>query len=124
MPYVLLVDDDERFRASIALFLTKKGYEVLECGDGTEACRALHHSGIKFDFVITDTNMPRGTGIDVLQEIFWYEFKIPCLLHSAENWFRGKDLAEVVKDFPQTVFRNKGDRVLAYIQEFLDQSAP
>ena len=67
---ILVVDDEESIRESIAIHLREKGYEVqvfenpLYC-PGTEAnpCRSPHDCG---DVLIIDQWMPRMSGLDYL----------------------------------------------------------
>lgn len=59
---VLLVDDDERVRKWIHEELERRGYNLLEAGDGADAVliAELHHGPI--DIVVTDIVMPKLNG--------------------------------------------------------------
>src|SRR5689334_21930577 len=71
MPYILLVDDNETFRASIRSLLEHAGYDVIEAGDGREA---LHkYSEKPVDLVITDMVMPGMNGMETMLEL-WRDF--------------------------------------------------
>lgn len=64
---LLLVDDEEGFRAAIARRLTKRGLNPLQAADGTECLDILEK--IPMDVVILDVKMPGMNGIDVLKVI-------------------------------------------------------
>ncbi len=64
---ILLVDDEENFRRSLALMLHQAGYEVDGLADGQEALRCL--AGEIYDFVITDLRMPGIDGMALLEEV-------------------------------------------------------
>lgn len=58
--HVLIADDDDVVRGSLAAVLQSEGYEVDEASDGIEAVsRALKH---KPDLVLLDLNMPHADG--------------------------------------------------------------
>ena len=58
---ILLVDDEEPFRALTAMFLRDIGYSVVEAGSA-EAAYTLAHSVERLDLVITDLVMPGASG--------------------------------------------------------------
>jgi CheY-like chemotaxis protein len=67
LPRLLLVDDEERFRETLAKRLKETGYEVEGAGSGMEALDIL--SSEKFDIVVMDIQMPGLSGIETLSEI-------------------------------------------------------
>jgi len=73
---ILIVDDAPMIRRIIKNILKEMGYNNLEeAEDGQVALQKLRSQ--KFDFVITDWNMPNLTGIELVQEIR----KDPALKH-------------------------------------------
>ena len=66
-PHVLIVEDDAATRRLYKFLLTNGGYTVLEAEDGVMALEQLgrHHC----DLVITDMNMPRMDGMDLIRAI-------------------------------------------------------
>ncbi len=61
---VLVVDDEQRMRKLVKDFLAKKGYEVLEAGDGEEAVEIFfEHKEIAL--VILDVMMPKMDGWEI-----------------------------------------------------------
>ncbi len=65
--HLLLVDDEEVFRAAIARRLTKRGLNPLQAADGTECLEILEK--MPMDVVILDVKMPGMNGIEVLKII-------------------------------------------------------
>jgi two-component system chemotaxis response regulator CheY len=66
-PNVLIVEDDAATRRLYKFMLTNGGYPVIEAEDGMAALEQLarHHC----DLVITDMNMPRMDGMELIQAI-------------------------------------------------------
>jgi sodium-dependent dicarboxylate transporter 2/3/5 len=64
---ILLVDDEERFRTSLAGRLKMRGYDVQDVGDGQEAIRKVRLT--RPDVVILDRKMPSLQGEEVLREV-------------------------------------------------------
>ncbi|HUA94141.1 MAG TPA: response regulator [Acidimicrobiales bacterium] len=64
---VLVVDDAEAIRTSVADILRAVGYTVIEACDGLEAQRFL--STMRFDAMVLDLNMPRMDGVSLLAAV-------------------------------------------------------
>jgi two-component system chemotaxis response regulator CheY len=82
---ILVVDDFQTMRRIIRNYLRQLGFNnVEEAEDGDVALEKLNEG--QFDFVITDWNMPKMTGIDLLKKIrAENNFKnIPVLIITAE----------------------------------------
>ena len=82
---ILVVDDFQTMRRIIRNYLRQLGFNnVEEAEDGDVALEKLIET--QFDFVITDWNMPKMTGIDLLKKIrAENNFKnIPVLIITAE----------------------------------------
>ena len=82
---ILVVDDFQTMRRIIRNYLRQLGFNnVEEAEDGDVALEKLIET--QFDFVITDLNMPKMTGIDLLKKIrAENNFKnIPVLIITAE----------------------------------------
>lgn len=67
LPKLLLVDDEEQFRETLAKRLAATGYDVRGVANGMAALDVL--SAEKFDVVILDIQMPGMSGIETLSEI-------------------------------------------------------
>jgi DNA-binding NtrC family response regulator len=62
--HVLLVEDEEALRSTIAIRLTAEGFAVDEASDGDQAIQRL--SNFAYDALITDLRMPGADGTQVL----------------------------------------------------------
>lgn len=78
---VLIVDDDTSFLASLRDGLADEGYTLITAEDGAEAIECLHAHTI--DLVLTDVNMPRMRGIQLIREIMTLPTAIPVLVMTA-----------------------------------------
>jgi signal transduction histidine kinase len=65
---VLLVDDEELIRRPMGRFLTKRGAEVRDAGDG-EAALELLQSGFEPHVILADLRMPRMDGVEFYQRL-------------------------------------------------------
>ncbi len=65
-PRVLVVDDEERIRALLVLWLVEAGYEVRQAGSRREA---LERAAEGVDLVVLDVALPDGNGGEVCQEL-------------------------------------------------------
>jgi DNA-binding response OmpR family regulator len=66
-PYILVVDDDEDFRAGLRIALEMKGYHVEEASNGEEALPML--SAKPPLLVLLDLQMPVMNGREMLQRM-------------------------------------------------------
>ncbi|MEW5772183.1 MAG: chemotaxis response regulator CheY [Thermodesulfobacteriota bacterium] len=82
---VLVVDDFSTMRRIIKNILRQLGFNnIVEADDGTTAWDILNRD--KIDFVISDWNMPKMAGIDLLRKVRASEEfgKMPFLMVTAE----------------------------------------
>jgi len=82
---ILIVDDFATMRRIVKNILKQLGYtNIAEAEDGAEALNVIQREGV--DFVISDWNMPKMTGIELLRQIRNSDnFKdIPFLMVTAE----------------------------------------
>lgn len=71
MAKILIIDDEESVRAMLRQWLEGNGYEIAEAADG-EAGVALFNEFFSQDpieMVIVDAEMPKKSGLDVIQEL-------------------------------------------------------
>lgn len=64
---ILVVDDSKVMRGIIRKMLGPRGVETLEATDGKDALRVLATENV--DCIISDWNMPRMKGIDLLRRV-------------------------------------------------------
>ena len=65
---ILVIDDESRMRKLVRDFLTKKGYAVLEAGNGEEAMEIFYEDK-EIDLLILDVMMPKMDGWEVCREV-------------------------------------------------------
>ena len=75
---LLLVDDEEAFRATIARRLNKRGMKILHSSDGEECLEILAKNPV--DVVVLDVKMPGLSGIETLKIIKQTYKTIPVIL--------------------------------------------
>lgn len=80
---VLMVDDESRMRKLVSDFLTRKGYIVIEAGDGEEALDRFY-ADKDISLVILDVMMPKMNGCDVCREIR-KNSKVPIIMLTAKS---------------------------------------
>lgn len=64
---ILVVDDSESIREVVSFTLSHENYELLVGIDGEDALK--HLNGKEINLVITDLNMPKKDGIELIKEI-------------------------------------------------------
>jgi two-component system chemotaxis response regulator CheY len=67
MPKILVVEDESDVRTLISLILQAAGHTVAEAYDGQAALEQFNAG--HFDLVITDMNMPRMDGLELIQNL-------------------------------------------------------
>lgn len=75
---VLLAEDDEQVRRSLARSLIATGYEVVAAQDGREALKLLGEGA--YDVIISDIAMPELDGIQLLRAIREHDTDVPVVL--------------------------------------------
>ena len=67
MALILIIDDDDLFRAMLRQMLETEGYEVVDAPDGKEGTRLYRAKPT--DLIITDIVMPDKEGIEIIREL-------------------------------------------------------
>src|SRR5208282_3742165 len=81
MARILIVDDQDMMRDSLAQILAREGHEVVAANDGAAAVGRLGAS--RFDLLITDLRMPKMTGLDLMAEAKRLRPDMPVVLMTA-----------------------------------------
>ena len=66
---ILVVEDFASIRNFVCETLQRKGYETIGAADGNEAFTKLKEADEPIHLVLTDYNMPDGTGYDLLKKV-------------------------------------------------------
>ena len=114
---ILVVDDESRMRKLVKDFLTKKGFAVIEAGDGEEAgdkCFEVKDIAL----IILDVMMPKMDGWQVCREIRQYS-KVPIIMLTAKSdekdELQGFDLGvggNITKHFSQKILVARVEAIL------------
>lgn len=121
MASILIIDDDEVLRTTLARALEIFGHTVRQAADGIEGLQAFHAAPT--DLVITDIVMPEKEGLDIIRDLHrdYPELRIIAMsgglaydpklyLHMAEKFGATAVLA---KPFDLTELRRVVDETLA-----------
>ena len=80
---ILVVDDEARMRKLVKDFLTIKGYQVIEAGDGEEAVEIFFQQK-DIALILLDVMMPNMDGWEVLKTIRLHS-KVPIIMLTARG---------------------------------------
>jgi len=112
-PRILLVDDSVTIRKYISNILKKMGFNVYTKNDGQEALEYIKETasvGENFDLIITDIEMPRMDGVELVKNIRGQKNfnEIPILIISSNigNHFRLME-EEMIQGFMHKPFKNE-----------------
>lgn len=78
---VLVVEDSEAQRLSIKMILKMRGFDVVTAEDGEAGW--LEFLQGEFDAVLTDFEMPRLDGLELIARIKEHGSEVPVILYSA-----------------------------------------
>ena len=82
-PKILVVDDESRMRKLVRDFLEKKGFVVMEAGDGEEAMDIFYEEK-DIALILLDVMMPKMDGWEVCREIR-KNSKVPIIMLTARS---------------------------------------
>jgi two-component system response regulator ChvI len=112
---VLVADDNKLHLELIVRIVAKAGFKAQAAEDGEQAWDALTKS--KFDLLITDHEMPKLNGLDLIERLRAVSESLPCILISGsppepeqvikELVFPGAYLAKPfsIRELIETIFR-------------------
>ena len=78
---ILVVDDEVKMRRVLEMSLRNMGYEVSQAADGAEAMACFDEA--PFDLVMTDLNMPRMDGMQLLRALRERGEEVPVIVLTA-----------------------------------------
>jgi DNA-binding NtrC family response regulator len=84
MPRILVVDDDEMLRSSVAEILAEAGYETIEAENGSKALETVKQNPA-FDVVLSDMKMPEMDGPSLLAELRSHYPEISVIMMTGEG---------------------------------------
>ena len=78
---MLITDDDEAFRETLASVFAPRGFNTVLAPDGVEALSIVRREFVHV--LLTDMNMPRMSGLEIIRQIRRAHLSLPCILISA-----------------------------------------
>ena len=81
MSTVLVVDDKEMLRDSVAVTLQRAGFTILAASSGTQALAVI--TSRRPDAVVTDLKMPGMTGVELVEKVREFDEDLPIVLMTA-----------------------------------------
>ena len=81
MSRILVVDDKEMMRDSVATTLSRQGHAIVTAPGGKSALDRIGKGGV--DAVVTDLQMPEMSGLDLLRQIREIDEELPVILMTA-----------------------------------------
>jgi DNA-binding response OmpR family regulator len=91
---ILVIDDDTEVRTFVARTVVQAGFRADTAQDGEEGWRAL--CATNYDLVITDHEMPKLTGLKLIERMREVSIEPPCILISAMLPLPESDLEKIV----------------------------
>jgi DNA-binding response OmpR family regulator len=85
-PTILLVDDHQLFRESIAALLDKSGYRVLVATNGSDALQKAYECNGLIHVLVADVQLPGISGIELAIQLRWARPGTKILLISGYDW--------------------------------------
>jgi DNA-binding NtrC family response regulator len=91
---ILVVDDEESFRAGVVRQLKDAGYQTIEARDGSEAVKRFAERRDEIAAVLLDLVMPNTSGGETLQILRYYEPTLPIVVTSGYSELDATSLRE------------------------------
>ncbi|MDR7855946.1 response regulator transcription factor [Tissierella sp.] len=88
MTNILIVDDNEKIRKLIEIYLKREGLKIFHGEDGEAALDILEN--IKIDLIIADIMMPNMDGYELVEELRMANYNLPILMVTAKNTYPDK----------------------------------
>ena len=88
MVTILIVDDNEKIRKLMEIYLKREGYNVLHADNGEKALEVLYANTA--DLIVADIMMPEMDGYELTQSLRDANYIIPILMVTAKDTFPDK----------------------------------
>ena len=90
MVNILLVDDHEKVRRLMEIYLKREGYNVLHAANGREALEILE--GMAAELVVADILMPEMDGYELTRSLREANYSMPILMVTAKDTLPDKKM--------------------------------
>lgn len=123
---ILFVEDQDEVKVMMSAMLERLGHSVDSCQNGLEALSIIKEKPGHYDLVLSDHNMPKMTGIELAQQVYYIDSSLPFVLVSG---YSSERLQEMMKEHPsiksilrKPVSRKKlGDTILQVLSDKTDE---
>jgi DNA-binding response OmpR family regulator len=124
---ILLIEDEALFRTAVRIVMTRRGYDVVEAGDGDEGMQCIISSILEenpYSLILLDLIMPKVSGIDVIEYLIEEKIETPVLVITSMLDFdieffcsRLKNISVLQKPFSSKEFFRKLNDMLGTLSE-------
>ena len=98
---ILVVEDDDAIRRLNVEVLFQSGYQVDAAPDGAAGWEALQLN--EYDLVVTDNNMPKVTGLDLIKRLHDFNPHVPAIMATGNP--PNLDFAKEYEIKPEILFK-------------------
>jgi CheY-like chemotaxis protein len=126
---VLIADDDDRCREALREIVEPEGYRTLLASSGEEALEIVQEESIHVALV--DLQMPRMTGLEMVQLVHQFNALLPCILVTANasqdvirQAFQVRAYSVIPKPVSKNILLFTMLRALKAYQDLLEQEPP
>jgi CheY-like chemotaxis protein len=113
---VLVVEDETELRVAVGKLLRRKGFSVVEAGDGTAALECLRAAENTFDAMVLDLTLPGVPSRDVFEQAQRLRSGIKVILTSAHS----RETVDSTLGLPVEHFVRKPFRIAGLIEVLED----
>lgn len=124
---ILLIEDEALFRTAVRIVMSRRGYEVVEAGDGDEGMQNIISSILEdnpYSLILLDLIMPKVSGIDVIEYLIEEKIETPVLVITSMLDFdieffcsRLKNISLLQKPFSSKEFFRKLSDMLGSVSD-------
>ncbi len=95
--HILLVEDQENVRDMIITMIKRLGYDVSTASSGMEGLDMIRENSTAYDLVITDYNMPKMTGLEMVHQV---SLDFPDLRFVLLSGYSVEKMRELIEEIP------------------------
>jgi len=115
---ILVVEDDDDVRNLLAAILRRSGYDVACAADGEAGWTALNAGN--FDLLITDHEMPRLCGLELLQRVRAAALGLPVIMISGNLPITEREFSDAFSPAAAMHKPFMASQILAEVRSFSD----
>ena len=121
---ILLAEDEDMVARATTMLLTKRGYKVLRCANGSEAVDLYRERKKEIDLVLLDLRMPVMTGAEAFRELKQLDPEVPVILMS--GYLSLPEFSDLKKQGLRAILRKpcSGAELATAIREALGDPEP